>query len=280
VKGREGILKVHASRTPLSPDVELETIAKGTPGFSGADLENLVNEAALLAARAGKDALEMDDFESAKDKVLMGSERRSLAISDEERKRTAYHEAGHGIIALLTPEADPVHKITIIPRGRTLGVTQMLPEEDRHNFTRRQLLAHVAVLMGGRVAEEIVFDEVSTGASNDIKHATRIARAFVTEFGMSESLGPVNWGEKQEEIFLGKEFGHRETVSEATAQQIDREIRSLVTTCHDRARDLLLRNVNVLHRVAQALLDRETMDGSDFKALVEGMNPMRPSESC
>jgi cell division protease FtsH len=280
VKGRKGILDVHTRRIPLNKDVNLEIIAKGTPGFSGADLENLVNEAALLAARNGKQTVDMEDLEAAKDKVIMGSERRSMAMSEEERKRTAYHEAGHGLVALLTPGADPVHKITIIPRGRSLGLTQMLPEEDRHNSTRTQLITLVTVAMGGRVAEEVVFNEISTGAYNDIKLATRVARALVTEYGMSEQLGPVNWADKQEEIFLGKEFGHREIVSEATAQAIDHEIREVIVGATEKARQILLLNLHVLHRIAGALLERETMDSGEFRSLVDGLGPIHPEPAA
>jgi cell division protease FtsH len=280
VKGRKGILDVHTRRIPLSADVDLEIIAKGTPGFSGADLENLVNEAALLAARNGKQSVEMGDLEGAKDKVIMGSERRSMAMSEEERKRTAYHEAGHGLVALLTPGADPVHKITIIPRGRTLGLTQMLPEEDRHNSTKTQLITMVTVAMGGRVAEEVVFNEISTGAYNDIKQATRVARALVTEYGMSEPVGPVNWADKQEEIFLGKEFGHREIVSEATAQAIDHEIREVIVAAREKARQILLLNLHVLHRIAHALLEKETMDSGEFRGLVESLGPIHPEPAA
>jgi len=268
VRGREGILEVHARRTPLSDDVDLGTIAKGTPGFSGADLENLVNEAALLAARQDKSKVEMQDFESAKEKVLLGSERRSLVQSEDERRTTAYHEAGHALVAWLSPGADPVHKVTIVPRGRALGLTWQLPEHDRYNETRTFLLSRIDVLMGGRAAEELVFDQVTTGARNDIKQATVIARSLVCEYGMSDALGPVNWSEKQDEVFLGKNMSRQSQVSEHTAQLIDNEVREVLQRGYTAARGLLLENLDVLHKLADALLDRETLDQDDFGQLV------------
>ncbi len=272
VRGREGILEVHARRTPLGEDVELGTIAKGTPGFSGADLENLVNEAALLAARKDKSKVEMEDFESAKEKVLLGSERRSMVQTEDERRTTAYHEAGHALVAWLSPGADPVHKVTIVPRGRALGLTWQLPERDRYNETRTFLLTRIDVLMGGRAAEEIVFDQVTTGARNDIKQATSIARSLVCEYGMSDKLGPVNWSEKQDEVFLGKNISRPSTLSQHTAELIDDEVRAMVQKGYDQARTTLLENLDVLHRIADALLDRETLNQDDFGELVGGAN--------
>jgi cell division protease FtsH len=268
VRGREGILRVHAKRTPLAEDVKLETIAKGTPGFSGADLENLVNEAALLAARKDKSKVEMEDFESAKEKVLLGSERRSLVMTDDERRTTAYHEAGHALVAWLSPRADPVHKVTIVPRGRALGLTWQLPERDRFNETRNFLTTRIAVLMGGRVAEELVFEQATTGARNDIKQATVLARSLVCEYGMSSRLGPVNWGEKHDEVFLGKEIGRRSELSEHTAQMIDDEVREIVMAGYGRAKEIILENIAALHRVAEALLERETLVQEDFTTLI------------
>jgi cell division protease FtsH len=270
VRGREGILEVHARRTPLDEDVQLGTIAKGTPGFSGADLENLVNEAALLAARRDKSKVQMEDFEAAKEKVLLGSERRSMVQTDDERRTTAYHEAGHALVAFLSPGADPVHKVTIVPRGRALGLTWQLPDRDRYNETREFLLTRIDVLMGGRAAEEIVFDQVTTGARNDIKQATLIARSLVCEYGMSDKLGPVNWSEKQDEVFLGKNISRPSSVSQHTAELIDDEVRGMVQRGYDKARTTLLENLDVLHRIADALLDKETLDQADFSRLVGG----------
>ena len=280
VKGREGILVVHSRRTPLEEDVDLAVIAKGTPGFSGADLENLVNEAALLAAREGKSKVEMVDFEAAKEKVLLGSERRSMVMTEDERRTTAYHEAGHALAALLSPGADPVHKITIVPRGRALGLTWQLPERDRYNESRDFLETRITVLMGGRVAEEIAFDEVTTGARNDIKEATRIARLLVCEYGMSDKLGPVNWSDKANEVFLGKELARRSNVSEHTAQLIDEEVGSMVKRGYDRARKILLENLAALHRVAEALLQRETLEAEEFQNLVGSMQTIPLGEKA
>ena len=269
VRGREGILEVHARRTPLSDDVSLGTIAKGTPGFSGADLENLVNEAALLAARQDKSKVEMQDFEAAKERVLLGSERRSMVQSEDERRTTAYHEAGHALVAWLSPGADPVHKVTIVPRGRALGLTWQLPERDRYNETRTFLITRVNVLMGGRAAEEIVFDQVTTGSRNDIKQATSIARSLVCEYGMSERLGPINLSEKQDEVFLGKNISRPSQISAHTAELIDAEVMEIVHKGYESARSMLLENLDVLHRLADALLDRETLDQAAFTKLVE-----------
>jgi cell division protease FtsH len=288
VKGREGILKVHTKKTPLAPEVDLDSIARGTPGFSGADLENLVNEAALLAARRNKERLDNGDFEFAKDKVMMGSERRSMIISEKDKKITAWHEAGHALVARLVPQCDPVHKVTIIPRGPALGLTQMLPKEDRLNWNRQAVLDHIAMAMGGRIAEELQFNEITSGAKSDIDHATAFARSMVCEWGMSEKLGPLAFGEDQQEVFLGREFGHRaRNFSEKTAIDIDDEVRQIVTTQFQRAKALLVENKAVLDRIAEALLEWETLDGADVEAIVAGQPlkarpavvPARPPEA-
>ncbi len=272
IKGRVEILKVHTRKTPLAGDVDIEVIARGTPGFVGADLENLVNEAALLAARQDKEAVSMLDFEMAKDKVLMGGERRSMVISERERKTTAWHEAGHALVAkFLAPNADPVHKVTIVPRGPALGVTQMLPEEDRHTYSEPQAKARIAVAMGGRLAEEITFGEMNTGAGNDIKQATGIARKMVTEWGMSKKLGPLAYGENDENPFLGRELSsHRSDYSPETAKEIDAEVRRIVMEQYELARNLLVEHKEHLDRLAEALLDRETVDGNELDAIIEG----------
>src|SRR6516225_408747 len=260
VRGREGILRVHTKKVPLAPDVDLEIIARGTPGFVGADLENLVNEAALLAARQDKDVVSMSDFEMAKDKVLMGAERRSMVISDQEKKTTAWHEAGHALVAkLLEKNADPVHKVTIIPRGPALGVTQQLPKEDRLSMSRDFAKARIAVMMGGRVAEDLVFGQFTTGAGNDIKQASNLARRMVTEFGMSDVIGPISYASDEESVFLGRDFTSRtRNYSETVANQIDDEVRKFVLEGHEEARQLLSQNRDVLDRLALALLERET----------------------
>ncbi len=277
VRGRLGILQVHARRTPLAEEVDLERIAKGTPGFSGAELENLINEAALLAARADKSKIDQQDLEMAKDKVAMGSERRSLVMSDTQKKRTAYHEAGHALVARMMPEADPVSKISIVPRGMALGLTQMLPTEDHLVQSRVQLTSRLAMSMGGRAAEEIIFNELSTGATGDIKQATRIAHAMVCELGMSEALGPVALGDRTEEPFLGREFSRRsKDYSESTARLIDEEVRRLLASSYDIARAILIQNLHILHGVAQALLERETLDGIEFERIVSELNPVFP----
>lgn len=268
VKGREQILGVHARRTPLGPDVQLVTIAKQTPGFSGADLENLVNEAALLAARQNKKFLEMSDFELAKDKVLMGVERKSLVISDEEKKNTAYHESGHTIVGALLPGNDPIHKVTIIPRGFALGVTQTLPTEDRLSYTKERAENMISFLMGGRIAEELIFNHKTTGAGNDIERATDLARRMICEWGMSDKLGPVTFGKKEEQVFLGREMGHSREFSEATAQAIDNEVREIVEKSYRRARELLSSNIDILHSMSLALLEYETLDKDDIDLLM------------
>jgi cell division protease FtsH len=273
VRGREGILRVHTKKVPLGTDVDLEIIARGTPGFVGADLENLVNEAALLAARQDKDLVAMGDFEMAKDKVLMGTERRSMVISDEEKKTTAWHEAGHALVAkLLAENADPVHKVTIIPRGPALGLTQQLPKEDRLSMSRDFAEARLAVLMGGRVAEEIVFGQFTTGAGNDIKQASNLARRMVTEFGMSPLIGPISYAADEESVFLGRDFGgsRRHAHSEAVANQIDDEVRKFVIDAHKKAHAMLLDKRPTLDRLAEALLERETLDAEEVDAIVMG----------
>lgn len=260
VRGREGILKVHTRNMPLSPDVEVPILARGTPGFSGADLENMVNEAALLAARQSKDKLEMDDFEQAKDKVMMGTERRSMIISDKEKRITAYHEAGHALVARMLPGTDPIHKVTIIPRGRALGLTQQLPIDERHTYPKDYLTNNIVILLGGRAAEEIVLNQFTTGAGNDIERATELARKMVCEWGMSETLGPLSLGKKEEQIFLGREIAQHKDYSEQTAIKIDSEIRQLVINGYQRAKDIIEENIQSLHKLAKSLLERESLD--------------------
>ncbi len=270
--GREAILAIHTRRVPVATDVELELIARGTPGFVGADLENLVNEAALLAARQDKELVSMSDFDMAKDKVLMGTERRSMVIGEEEKRTTAWHEAGHALVAkLLAEHTDPVHKVTIIPRGPALGLTQQLPKADRLSLTKSFAMAKLAVLMGGRVAEELVFGHYTTGASNDIKQASDIARRMVTEFGMSDKLGPVAYGGEEETVFLGRDFGNSSrSYSESTAQLIDEEVQGLVRAGEVKAKALLTEHRALLDKMAGALLERETLDAEDIDALVDG----------
>ncbi|MCK5448041.1 MAG: cell division protein FtsH, partial [Gemmatimonadetes bacterium] len=272
VNGREGILRVHTKEIPLSDDVELKVLAKGTPGLSGADLANIVNEAALLAARTNKDRVEMVDFENAKDKVMLGAERRSMVISDEERRVTAYHEAGHAVIARRVPGLDPLHKVTIVPRGQALGLTASLPEEDRHNYTKGWLEGQLVMLFGGRVAENLVFGpaQITTGAGNDIERATGIARRMVTQFGMSEALGPVAVGEQEHEIFLGREFSQRREISQKTAELVDAEIRRIVSEAYSRAEEVITANQDLLNTIAEALLERETLDAEDIRILEDG----------
>ncbi|HKK02032.1 MAG TPA: ATP-dependent zinc metalloprotease FtsH [Desulfuromonadales bacterium] len=270
VKGRLKILNVHARKVPLSPDTNMEVVAKGTPGFSGADLANLINEAALLAARADKNQVEMNDLEAAKDKVMMGAERRSMVITEEEKKVTAYHEAGHALVGMFIPGADPVHKVSIIPRGRAMGVTMYLPEEEKYNETKDGLYTRICTLLGGRVAEEMIFKSITSGASNDIERATAIARKMVCEWGMSDKLGPLAFGEKEGEIFLGRDMGHVKNYSEATAIAIDNEIRQIIQTNYERTRTLLKANRESLVKVAEALLERENLDGAEIHKMVFG----------
>ncbi len=269
VKGREEILRVHTRKVPLADDVDLSIIARGTPGFSGADLANLVNEAALWAARQNRKFVAMDDFEMSKDKVLMGVERKSMILSDEEKKNTAYHEAGHALVAAITPGTDPVHKVTIIPRGMALGLTMQLPEADKHTYTKDYLEGMLAVLMGGRTAEEIFLGHITTGAGNDIERATDIARNMVCEWGMSD-LGPLAFGKKEEAIFLGREIAQHRDFSEDTALQIDREVKRIVNSGYEKAKNILNSNKETLDRIAQALLVREVLDANEVKLLMEG----------
>ncbi len=271
VKGREGILKVHTREIPLSSDVDMAVIARSTPGFSGADIANLVNEAALRAARFNKMKVDMADFEFAKDKVMMGSERRSLVMSEEEKRLTAYHEAGHALVAALVPEADPLHKVTIIPRGMALGLTQQLPLEDRYTYSRTYLEANLMVLMGGRLAEELIFgpDHMTTGAGNDLERATELARKMVCEWGMSKSMGPLTFGKREESIFLGKEFARHQDYSEATAVRIDDEIRGFISASYGGAESLLKDNLATLEAIAGALLEHEVLDGEEVYNLLE-----------
>jgi cell division protease FtsH len=264
MRGRIEVLQVHTKKVPIAANVELEKIARGTPGFSGADLENLVNEAALWAARLNKKEVEVIDFEMAKDKVLMGAERKSMFLSDEEKKTTAYHEAGHTLIAKLLPGTDPVHKVTIIPRGRALGVTMQLPTDDRHGYSRGYLLNQLAILMGGRVAEELVLKEMTTGAGNDIERATDLARKMVCEWGMSDKMGPLTFGKHNEQVFLGREMGSQRDFSDQIAMEIDQEVKRLVTENYERAKRLLTENMVSLKRLAEALLEKEVLDGSDI----------------
>jgi cell division protease FtsH len=272
IRGRQGILGVHTKKVPLSSDVQLEIIAAGTPGFVGADLENLVNEAALLAARQDKDCVTMGDFELAKDKVLMGSERRSLVMSESERRVSAWHEAGHTLVGKLVEGNDSVHKVSIIPRGAALGVTMFLPTEDRHTMTKRQSLARIAMALGGRAAEKIVFNEVTSGASDDIKRATNLARAMICELGMSDKLGPLSYTESEGSVFLGREMGtRRENYSEETAREIDRELREMVDTQYALAVRVLEDNRDKLDRLAHALLERETLDSEEIQAAIDGI---------
>jgi cell division protease FtsH len=269
VKGREEILKVHAKRALLAGDVNMAVLARGTPGFTGADLENMVNEAALLAARLDKDHVEMVDMEQAKDKVLMGVERKSMIIPLEERKITAYHEAGHTLVAKMTPGTDPIHKVTIIPRGRALGLTQQLPIDEKHTYPKDYLLNNITVMMGGRAAEELVLNRQTTGAGNDIERSTEIARKMVCEWGMSEKIGPLAFGQKEEQIFLGREFAQHRDYSEETAQMIDQEIRTIVTESYEKAKDILIQNMETLHKLANTLLEKEALDGHQIDAIIK-----------
>ena len=268
IRGREGILQVHTRKVPLSTDVDVSVLARSTPGFTGADLENLVNEAALLAARNDKEKVDMLDLEQAKDKVMMGAERRSMIISDEEKRNTAYHEAGHALVAKLLPGADPIHKVTIIPRGMALGLTQQLPMDEKYTYPREYLLNNLVILFGGRVAEELVLEQTTTGAGNDIEKATDLARRMVCEWGMSEKLGPMTFGKKEEEIFLGRDFTKKVDYSKSTAIEIDAEVRRIIQESYHRAKDLLKTNLGLLHKVAENLLEKEVLDGSELDAIV------------
>jgi cell division protease FtsH len=275
--GREKILRVHMRKVPLAPDVEPRVIARGTPGFSGADLANLVNEGALLAARRGKRVVTMVELEDAKDKVMMGAERRSLAMTDEEKKLTAYHEGGHALVALHVEGSDPIHKATIIPRGRALGLVMRLPERDQLSITRQKMMADLCVAFGGRIAEELIFghEKVTTGAMSDIEQATRMARAMVTRFGMSDELGPIAYGENQEEVFLGHSVSRTQNISEQTAQKIDSEIHRIVDTTYQNAKNILTKHLDDLHSLARGLLEYETLTGDEIVALLKGIPPVR-----
>lgn len=270
VKGRQEILGVHVKKNPLSEDIDLAVIARSTPGLSGADLENLVNESALRAARQGNDKITMEDFEYAKDKVLMGVERKSMIISDDEKKITAYHEAGHALVAKLTPGSDPIHKVTIIPRGLALGVTQQLPIEDKYTHSRSYLNTRIMVLLGGRAAEEIIFDERTSGAANDLEVATEIARKMICDWGMSEEIGPVKLGKAEDQVFLGKSMANHNNYSEATALRIDSEIKSIIGNNYTKVVMLLKNNINMLHKLAEMLLDKEVVDNKELDRLVNG----------
>ena len=278
-RGREGILKVHTRKTPLDENVDLSVISRGTPGFCGADLANLVNEAALLAARHGKTKVGMHDFEQAKDKVLMGSERKSMIISPEERKITAYHESGHTLVAKLLPGTDPIHKVTIIPRGMALGLTQQLPMDEKHTYPKHYLYNNIAILMGGRVAEELVLHDMTTGAGNDLERATDLARRMVCEWGMSENLGPLTFGKKEEQIFLGREISQHRDYSEDTAVKIDQEVSSIVMENYNQVKQLLTDNLTILHRLAENLLERESLDTEDITKIVNG-EQLEPMENA
>jgi cell division protease FtsH len=285
VKGREGILQVHTRKVPVASDVDIAVLARATPGFAGADLENLVNEAALLAARNNKDKVDMRDFELAKDKVMMGAERRSMIISDEEKRITAFHEAGHALVAKLLPGADPIHKVTIIPRGMALGLTQQLPMDEKHTYPKEYLLNNLVILFGGRVAEELVLNHMTTGAGNDIEKATELAHRMVCEWGMSEKLGPMTFGKKEEEIFLGRDFTQTADYSESTAIEIDSEVRRIIQESYHKAKDLLKTNLALLHKVAESLLEREVLDGSEIDAIVRdfsgnGGDPLNPTRAA
>jgi cell division protease FtsH len=273
IKGRDAILRVHTSHVSLKSDVNLTSIAKGTPGFSGADLANLVNEAALWAARQNKAWVEQEDFEYAKDKVMMGAERHSVLIPETEKRVTAYHEAGHALVAELIPEVDPVHKVTIIPRGQALGMTQLLPEDDRHGINRNQLLGRISMMLGGRAAEEITFDQFTTGASDDIKKATDLARRMVVQWGMSDTLGPISFSDGRDQVFLGRDLIQHAKFSQKTAKTIDHEVRRIIVTCYERAIGLLKAHQKILNTLAEELIERETVDGGEVRRLLQAFGP-------
>lgn len=278
IRGREQILKVHMRKVPMSPNVDASVLARGTPGFSGADLANLVNEAALFAARRNGRVVEMDDFEKAKDKIIMGAERRSMVMPEEERRNTAYHESGHAIVAKMLPKTDPVHKVTIIPRGRALGVTMQLPEADRYSMDKERMLSTIAVLFGGRIAEEIFMNQMTTGASNDFERATAIARDMVTRYGMTEALGPMVYAENEGEVFLGRTVTKTTSMSEQTMQKVDSEIRKIIDEQYKRAWDILDQNRDKVHVMAKALLDWETIDMQQINDIMDGNDPRPPAE--
>jgi cell division protease FtsH len=276
IRGREQIIKVHMRKVPVAPDVDASVIARGTPGFSGADLANLVNEAALFAARANKRLVDMDDFEKAKDKIMMGAERRSMVMTEEEKLNTAYHESGHAVVAKLVPKSDPVHKVTIIPRGRALGLTMQLPEQDRYAYDRQYLLSRIATLFGGRIAEELFMNQMTTGASNDFERATQMAREMVTRYGMSELLGPMVYGENEGEVFLGRSITTHKNVSEATMQKVDSEIRRIIDEQYSLARRLLEENRDKVEAMTRALLEWETIDADQIDDIMAGRPPRPP----
>ena len=269
VKGREKILEVHTRKTPLAEDIDFAVIARGTPGFSGADIENLVNESVLYAARYGKDKVHMSDFEFAKDKVMMGAERKSMVISIEERKNTAYHESGHALVARLLPGSDPIHKVTIIPRGMALGLTQQLPVDEKHTYPKQYLLNNITILLGGRAAEELILNEFTTGSGNDIERATNLARKMVCEWGMSDAMGPLSYGKKEEQIFLGREFATHKDYSEETAQKIDKEVTRLVSDSYEKAKKLLSDHMDILNRIASALLEKEVLNTTELDEVIQ-----------
>jgi cell division protease FtsH len=277
VGGREQILRVHMRNIPLAPDVDVKVIARGTPGFSGADLANLVNEAALMAARRNRRMVLQRDFEEAKDKVMMGAERKSMVMSDEEKRLTAYHEGGHALMTLSVPAADPLHKATIIPRGLALGMVMQLPEGDRYSMTYEQMTSRLAIMMGGRTAEELIFgkDKITSGASSDISAATSLARNMVTRWGFSDELGTVSYGDNQEEVFLGHSVARTQNVSEDTARKIDFEVRRLIQKAHDEARRVLTERIDDLHTLAKALLEYETLTGEEIVSVIKGVKPSR-----
>jgi cell division protease FtsH len=281
VNGRERILRVHMRNVPLSADVDVKTIARGTPGFSGADLANLVNESALMAARRARRMVTMADFEDAKDKIMMGAERKSMVMTDEEKRMTAYHEGGHALVALTVPNTDPVHKATIIPRGRALGMVMQLPERDKLSMSYEQMTARLAILMAGRVSEEIIFgkDRITSGASSDIEQATRLAKMMVTKWGYSDQLGVVSYGDNDQEVFLGMSMGRQQQVSEATAQVIDAEVRRLVEEGHSEARRIVTERLEDLHRLANGLLEYETLSGDEIVGILNGVPPVREDPS-
>jgi len=272
IRGREKILEVHTKKTPIAPDVNILTLAKGTPGFSGADIENLVNEAALLAAKRNKEKIDMTDFEDSKDKVYMGLERKSKVIKEEDRKTTAYHEGGHALVARFLPFTDAVNKITIIPRGRAAGITWFLPEERDFKY-KDQLQSELSVAFGGRVAEDLVFSRISTGASNDIKQATDLAQKMIRAWGMSEKLGPLSYSKEEEQIFLGREIAQHRDYSEATAQKIDEEVNQLIHNAYQKAKSVLKENIDILHKLAESLLEKETVLGAELDELITSLRP-------
>jgi cell division protease FtsH len=273
VKGREKIFEVHARKVPIAEDVDFAVLARGTPGTSGADIENLINEAVLNAARDNKDKINMSDFEFAKDKILMGTERKSMVISDEEKRNTSYHETGHVLVARMIPGTDPIHKVTIIPRGRALGLTQQLPIDEKHTYPREYLEKNIAILLGGRAAEEIILHDFTTGAGNDIERATNLARKMVCEWGMSDKMGPLSYGKKEEQIFLGREFATHKDYSEDTAKNIDAEVVSIVTRNYEKAKKILTDHIEILHKIAEELLEKEVLNGAEVDVLIGSALP-------